>query len=158
MEQLTNISKTARENNEKKQDKWKLYGDKKRRDHNFSIGDLVLVKTQILSDSRKKVTNKFVPKRDGPYRIREFKSSVSCDIETIQNEFVGTYHVSHLMPFGGDSNIQVTNPIRKRGRPKSKVLSGPNKEYPGPIEDTSEDEDFHGFTDSDITGIRTFHD
>lgn len=150
LSKLNEVVKSAREINEIQQDKRKFYADKKRREHNFKIGDLVLVKTQILSNKEKRVTSKFVPKRDGPYRIKEFKSSVSCDIETIQNSFVGTYHVSHLTPYVGDPNLEISNPIRKRGRPRKMPTVNSNiNTSENPV--ISEDEgDFQGFTDSDI--------
>lgn len=139
LSKMNDIAMNARENNEMCQDRWKFYGDKSRRPHNFKVGDIVLVKTQILSNKRKGVTSKLTPKRDGPYRIKEFKSTVSCNIETIDHEFVGTYHVSHLTPYIGDPQGDILNPIRRRGRP----LKAQNEASQPNFSD--EEDDFLGF-------------
>lgn len=151
LKKINEIFKNARETNEIKQDKWKHYADKKRREHDFVLGDLVLLKTQILSNKQKGITSKFVPKRDGPYKIKEFKSSVSCDIVTLQDVYVGTYHVSHLTHYKGDPNLEITNPVRPRGRPRKNKIISENDEPPSPTYYNLSDEEcnFQGFSDSD---------
>lgn len=157
LNRLNEVFKNAKETNEIKQDKWKHYADKKRSEHTFKIGDLVLVKTQILSNKQKRVSSKFTPKRDGPYRIKEFKSSVSCEIETLQNVYIGTYHVSHLTHYIGDPNLEIANPVRPRGRPhKVNPTNATNIDQNSSapqIEFNLSDEEctgFQGFSDSDI--------
>ncbi|GBP43810.1 hypothetical protein EVAR_82241_1 [Eumeta japonica] len=60
-----------KESAERQQDLRKSLKDKSRRDGTLIVGDLVLMKTHVLSNSIKGVTSKFVPKRDGPYLIHK---------------------------------------------------------------------------------------
>ncbi|XP_045541479.1 uncharacterized protein LOC123722976 [Papilio machaon] len=56
---------------EKKQDQRKEIGDTARRSvPSYKQNDLVLVKTHVLSNASKGKTRKFMPKRDGPYRVK----------------------------------------------------------------------------------------
>ncbi|KAF9814553.1 hypothetical protein SFRURICE_020731 [Spodoptera frugiperda] len=73
--------------------------------------------TQSMNDAGRGQTAKFIPRRDGPYRIREVVSPTTYVIEGLTRaEHIGRYHVSHLTPFVGD----IVSPVRekrKRGRP-----------------------------------------
>ncbi|XP_063388255.1 uncharacterized protein LOC134674130 [Cydia fagiglandana] len=61
-----------RERVEVQQDKAKQYADTSRRPSDeFEVGDLVLLKSHLLSNTSKDVTAKFLPRRDGPYVITE---------------------------------------------------------------------------------------
>lgn len=67
---LVNTLQGAREVEENVQDKSQSYINRKRRcPADFEVGDKVLVSTHVLSDSNKKLSSKFVPRRDGPYLI-----------------------------------------------------------------------------------------
>ncbi|KAF9824746.1 hypothetical protein SFRURICE_016855 [Spodoptera frugiperda] len=96
----------------------KKYADEGRRTPpDYKVGDLVLLKTQSMNDAGRGQTAKFIPRRDGPYRIREVVSPTTYVIEGLTRaEHIGRYHVSHLRPFVGD----IVSPVRekrKRGRP-----------------------------------------
>lgn len=60
---------TIRDKVEKEQDRRKDYADKSRKSEDYNVGDQVLVKSHVLSNATKGLTAKFVPKRDGPYRV-----------------------------------------------------------------------------------------
>lgn len=100
---------------------------------------------------KKNISSKFVLKRDGPYRIREFHSDVTCDIETIDKQLVGKYHVSHLAAYNGESDIPPAplHPIRRRGRP-SKQNNEPIIIDQNSTQLSDEGEGFQGFTDEDV--------
>lgn len=61
-----------RERVEIQQDKAKQYADASRRpSEEFEVGNLVLLKSRLLSNASKDLTAKFFPRRDGPYIITE---------------------------------------------------------------------------------------
>ncbi|KAF9802622.1 hypothetical protein SFRURICE_005527, partial [Spodoptera frugiperda] len=108
----------ARDVHEQAQSIRKKYADEGRRTPpDYKVGDLVLLKTQSMNDAGRGQTAKFIPRRDGPYRIREVVSPTTYVIEGLTRaEHIGRYHVSHLRPFVGD----IVSPVRekrKRGRP-----------------------------------------
>lgn len=51
------------------QDRRKEHADRHRKSGTFQVGDRVLLKSHVLSNSSKARTSKFVPIRDGPYLI-----------------------------------------------------------------------------------------
>lgn len=102
------------------QDIRKSYADSKRKPATpFCEGDLVLVKTHALSNAARGVTSKFVPKRDGSYKILKKKSDVSCEVTNVNGEpAIGCYHVSDLTPYVTKEAEDVpapTVPIRRWG-------------------------------------------
>lgn len=119
---LKRISETldeARDTHEKAQGVQKKNADKKRRTPpEYQVGDLVLLKTQGPNDAGRGQSTKFIPRRDGPYKIGTIVSPTTYVLENVQTGgSVGKYHVSHLTPFSG----QVEPPVRekrKRGRPR----------------------------------------
>ncbi|KAF9787606.1 hypothetical protein SFRURICE_001658 [Spodoptera frugiperda] len=116
----------ARDVHEQAQSIRKKYADEGRRTPpDYKVGDLVLLKTQSMNDAGRGQTAKFIPRRDGPYRIREVVSPTTYVIEGLTRaEHIGRYHVSHLTPFVGD----IVSPVRekrKRGRPR-KLDASPN--------------------------------
>ncbi|KAF9797030.1 hypothetical protein SFRURICE_006905 [Spodoptera frugiperda] len=101
------------------QEAQKKYADESRRPApDYKVGDLVLLKTQGSNDTIKGQTPKFIPRRDGPYRIQEVIGSTTYALERINDGVsLGRYHVSLLTPFVGpiQAPIQVK---RRRGRPR----------------------------------------
>ncbi|KAJ8976613.1 hypothetical protein NQ317_019818 [Molorchus minor] len=78
---MADVIKETRDVVEHEQDRRKEYSDKKRRPApEIQVGDLVWVRTYILSKSSTGTTSKFVPKRDGPYKIFAKKGSASYEI------------------------------------------------------------------------------
>ncbi|KAJ0169671.1 hypothetical protein K1T71_014856 [Dendrolimus kikuchii] len=106
--------------------KLSTYADENRRPApDYKVGDLVLLKTQGLNDTGKGQTQKFIPRRDGPYRIQEVVSTTTYALERITDGVsLGRYHVSLLTPFVGSIQSPVQEK-RKRGRPrKANLASG----------------------------------
>ncbi|GFX11726.1 uncharacterized protein TNCV_4340722 [Trichonephila clavipes] len=65
----------ARRNTETKQEKWKKYYNRRRRDVQIKVNDWVLVATHPLSSATRKVVAKFKPKFEGPYRVLDVKNN-----------------------------------------------------------------------------------
>lgn len=114
-----------RERVEKSQDIRKEVADvTRRKEPKYKLGDLVLVKTHDLSNASKGVTRKFMPRRDGPYHVKQISSPTTFVIADNSNSVIGKYHSTDLTPF--TSPLNSTVPIRpkgRRGRPRRRVLS-----------------------------------
>ncbi|KAL0901404.1 hypothetical protein ABMA27_006676 [Loxostege sticticalis] len=117
----------ARDVHERAQSVQKACADEGRRaPPDYKVGDLVLLKAQGPNDAGPGQTAKFIPRRDGPYRIREIVSPSTYQLEGVgKSEPIGRYHASHLTPFIGD----VVAPVRekrRRGRPRRYSPSDPS--------------------------------
>ncbi|KAJ8951776.1 hypothetical protein NQ317_010589 [Molorchus minor] len=114
---------------EHEQDRRKEYSDKKRRPApEIQVGDLVWVRTHVLSKSSTGTTSKFVPKRDGPYKIFAKKGSTSYEIcRPDESVPLAKYHISDLTPYKVSEGELPTPvfPIRRRGRPPKKSFVHP---------------------------------
>ncbi|GFX84484.1 retrovirus-related Pol polyprotein from transposon 17.6 [Trichonephila clavipes] len=64
---IERLFEEARRNTETKQEKWKKYYNRRRRDVQIKVNDWVLVATHPLSSATRKVVAKFKPKFEGPY-------------------------------------------------------------------------------------------
>lgn len=86
---------------------------------NYKAGDLVLLKTRGLNGTSKD-THKFIPRREGPYRIQGVVGAPTptYSLERIcDGTLLGKYHVSMLTPFLGHTQASVQGK-RRRGRPR----------------------------------------
>ncbi|XP_049866510.1 uncharacterized protein LOC126367148 [Pectinophora gossypiella] len=133
LRQFINSLSAIRERVEVQQDKRKEYADQSRRpgDH-FQVGDLVLLQSHVLSKSSKELTSKFVPRRDGPYRIAQKVSPTTYSIARMENpdDIIGKYHLQDLTRYTG-SEVTPPKPVipkRKRGRPGRKQSEQPVQE------------------------------
>ncbi|GFX73642.1 transposon Ty3-I Gag-Pol polyprotein [Trichonephila clavipes] len=61
----------ARQNMRKQHKTWGKYYNRKRREVNIKVNDLVLVETHFMSAAGRRVVGKFMPKFEGPYRVLE---------------------------------------------------------------------------------------
>ncbi|KAF9405862.1 hypothetical protein HW555_013567 [Spodoptera exigua] len=105
----------------------KKYVDKQRReDWGYNPGELVLATTHTLSNASRGVSNKFTPRRDGPYIIKKRHGPSSYEIADPQKAdvVIGVYHSSALTPYVGESSMlpAPVQPLRKRGRPRKQIL------------------------------------
>ncbi|KAM3958047.1 uncharacterized protein ACR2FA_007943 [Aphomia sociella] len=119
LRKMSTVLVNARDKHERAQAVQKQYADEGRRPvPDYAVGDLVLLKTQGPNDTSRGQTPKFIPRRDGPYRIGKMTSPTTYDLERVSSgELLGRYHVSQLTPFVGDVQPPV-NEKRKRGRPR----------------------------------------
>lgn len=116
----------VRERVEIQQDKTKQYADSSRRPaETFKVGDLVLLKSHLLSNAVKDVTAKFFPRRDGPYRVTEQVSPTTYTIASIEQPDIvlGRYHTQDLTRYQGSESTPPKSiiPKRNRGRPANAV-------------------------------------
>lgn len=113
---------SAKEIIEHQQDIRKVQADSGRRASiPFKEGDLVLMKTHVLSNAAKGVTSKFAPKQDGPYVVLKKVSPTTYLLASEKTgELVGKYHVSDLVRYHdrGGKCPQPVAPKRRRGRPR----------------------------------------
>ena len=118
---LADTLKRARDIRDVRQDKQKQQTDKSRRPSpDYQPGDHVLIQTHMLSQTKRKVSAKFAPRRDGPYVILQRHGATSYEVAAIDkpNAPLGIYHTSAITPYFGKTNPTPVVPLRKRGRPK----------------------------------------
>ncbi|GFW91452.1 retrovirus-related Pol polyprotein from transposon 412 [Trichonephila clavipes] len=72
---IERLFEEARRNTETKQEKWKKYYNRRRRDVQIKVNDWVLVATHPLSSATRKLVAKFKPKFEGPYRVLDVKNN-----------------------------------------------------------------------------------
>ncbi|GFX19406.1 retrovirus-related Pol polyprotein from transposon 412 [Trichonephila clavipes] len=65
----------ARQNMRKQHKTWEKYYNRKRREVNIKVNDLVLVQTHFISAAGRRVVGKFMPKFEGPYRVLEVRNN-----------------------------------------------------------------------------------
>ncbi|GFX65091.1 retrovirus-related Pol polyprotein from transposon 17.6 [Trichonephila clavipes] len=82
----------ARRNMQKQHKSWEKHYNLRRRDVHIKVNDLVLLQTHFLSAAGKKQVGKFMPKFEGPYKVRVYRprqsDTISSDspIETLYDE------------------------------------------------------------------------
>ncbi|GFV39297.1 retrovirus-related Pol polyprotein from transposon 297 [Trichonephila clavipes] len=82
----------ARRNMQKKHKSWEKHYNLRRRDVHIKVNDLVLLQTHFLSAAGRKQVGKFMPKFEGPYKVRVYRprqsDTISSDspVETLYDE------------------------------------------------------------------------
>lgn len=119
LKKMASVLAQARDVHERAQAESKKYADEGRRPAPlYKEGDLVLLKTHGANDAAKGQTPKLLPRRDGPYRVRQVCGPASFLLERVgDQEVVGKYHASDLTPFVGHIQAPLQEK-RKRGRPR----------------------------------------
>lgn len=121
--QMDSALQHAKEINEDKEERRKLFFDEKRRPSpQYKPGDLVLATTHTVSSVSRGVSAKLAPRRDGPYIILQSHGPTSYEIADPEKPDtpVGIYHASALTHYHGETTVLPTplQPVRRRGRPK----------------------------------------
>ncbi|GFS61012.1 uncharacterized protein TNCV_4955451 [Trichonephila clavipes] len=65
----------ARHKMRKQHRTWEKYYNRKRREVNIKVNDLVLVQTHFISAAGRRVVGKFMPKFEEPYRVLEVRNN-----------------------------------------------------------------------------------
>ncbi|GFX08400.1 uncharacterized protein TNCV_3268891 [Trichonephila clavipes] len=65
----------ASQNVRKQHKTWGKYYNRKRREFNIKVNDLVLVQTHFISAAGRRVVGKFMPKLEEPYRVLEVRNN-----------------------------------------------------------------------------------
>ncbi|GFS56712.1 retrovirus-related Pol polyprotein from transposon 412 [Trichonephila clavipes] len=86
----------ARQNMRKQHKNWGKYYNRKRREVNIKVNDLLLVQTHFISAAGRRVVGKFMPKFEGPYRVLEVRNNYliiwkRCKRVTVNIEQVRVY-------------------------------------------------------------------
>lgn len=122
---FADVLRQARDRNNEERDRRKVHADGKRRDAEFKVGDLVLLKTHALSSKSKRFTAKFAPKRDGPYEVSGLCGPTGVELRDLQGNQLGKYHVGDLKIFATTDGAELpaaVMPKRRRGRPRKKCM------------------------------------
>lgn len=101
-----------REHIAKKGEKRRLREERKHkgRIEKFEVGDLVLIRTDPVSNKERKIFKAFLPIYEGPYGIKESKGSFTfLLIHPITEEERGVFHVSKLKRYQGEITKHTTN-------------------------------------------------
>ncbi|GFW64435.1 uncharacterized protein TNCV_812701 [Trichonephila clavipes] len=87
---------------------WEKYYNRKRREVNIKVNDLVLVQTHFISAVGRRVVGKFMPKFEGPNRVLEVRNNnwiiwkkrrVTINIDQVRH-----YHPRQSDTISSDSN------------------------------------------------------
>ncbi|GFU03629.1 uncharacterized protein TNCV_199761 [Trichonephila clavipes] len=72
---IEKIFDEAKQNMRKQHKNWEKYYNRKRREVNIKVNDLVVVQTHFISAAVRRVVGKFMPKFEGPYRVLEVRNN-----------------------------------------------------------------------------------
>ncbi|GFW09106.1 retrovirus-related Pol polyprotein from transposon 412 [Trichonephila clavipes] len=93
----------ARQNRRKQHKHWKKYYNRKRREVNIKVNDLVLVQTHFISATGRRVVGKFMPKFEGPYRVLEVRNNNLIILKRGKKITVNTHQVRVYRPRQSDT-------------------------------------------------------
>ena len=86
------------------------YYDRRHRDEQFKIGDLVKKPNQVLSDKGGHIAAKLAPKFCGPYVVVEVISPNIYKLASQDGRLAGRYHASHLQKYIPDQEEEPNDP------------------------------------------------
>ncbi|GFT16420.1 uncharacterized protein TNCV_280851 [Trichonephila clavipes] len=93
----------ARQNRRKQHKHWEKYYNRKRREVNIKVNDLVLVQTHFISAAGRRVVGKFMPKLEGPYRVLEVRNNNLIILKRGKNVTVNIDQVRVYRPRQSDT-------------------------------------------------------
>ncbi|CAL8076001.1 unnamed protein product [Orchesella dallaii] len=110
-EKLSTVIKAVRENIQKAQKCHEKHQNKKRREHKFQTGDLVMIKTHEQSKKAAKIIQKMIQRYKGPYMLGEQVNDVTFEILTVpKDESIGHRHVEELTMFRKRKGCEIVSP------------------------------------------------
>ncbi|GFW79207.1 uncharacterized protein TNCV_2476141 [Trichonephila clavipes] len=101
----------ARQNRQKQHKHWGKYYNRKRREVNIKVNDLVLVQTHFISAAGRKVVGKFMPKFEGPYIVLEVRNKNLTVLKrsknvTVKIDQVRVYRPRQSDTISSDSHVE----------------------------------------------------
>ncbi|GFX14058.1 uncharacterized protein TNCV_612631 [Trichonephila clavipes] len=101
----------ARQNRRKQHKHWGKYYNRKRREVNIKINDLVLVQTHFISAAGRRVVEEFMPKFEGPYRVLEVRNNNLIILKrgkrvTVNIDRVRVYRQRQSDTISSDSHVE----------------------------------------------------
>jgi len=98
-ERMTLVLDLARESMLLSQDDYLRYKNQRAKERSFEVGDIVWMRTHILSDKAKGISAGLAPKREGPFKVILKVSRHVYDLEHIEtSQKVNKIHVNDLSP------------------------------------------------------------
>ncbi|GFW24734.1 retrovirus-related Pol polyprotein from transposon 297 [Trichonephila clavipes] len=101
----------ARQNMRNQHKTWGKFYNRKRREVNIKVNDLVLVQTHFMSAAGRRVVGKFMPKFAGPYRVLEVRNNnliiwKNGKRVTVNINQVRVYHPRQSDTISSDSHVE----------------------------------------------------
>ncbi|GFX81736.1 uncharacterized protein TNCV_317401 [Trichonephila clavipes] len=125
----------ARQNMRKQHKHWEKYYNRKRREVNIKVNDLVLVQTHFISAAGRRVVGKFMPKFKGPYRVLEVRNNNLIIWKKGKRVTVNIYQVRVYRPRQSDTiSLDCHVETLYEGQRSS---NGSNRSHPGKFKGSS---------------------
>ncbi|GFW53484.1 uncharacterized protein TNCV_3928621 [Trichonephila clavipes] len=111
---------------------WEKYYNRKRREANIKVNDLVLVQTHFISAAGRRVVGKFMPKFEGPYKMLEVRNNnlIIWKKErrvTVNIDQVRVYHPRQSDTISFDSNVETLYEGKRSSNESSRSHPGKSK-------------------------------
>ncbi|GFT75031.1 uncharacterized protein TNCV_2244191 [Trichonephila clavipes] len=124
----------ARQNMRKQHKTWEKYYNRKRREVNIKVNDLVLVQTHFMSAAGRRVVGKFMPKFEGPYRVLEVRNNNLIIWKkgkrvTVNIDQVRVYHPRQFHTISFDSHDETLYEGERSSNGPSRSHPGKSKRY-----------------------------
>ncbi|GFU63313.1 uncharacterized protein TNCV_661471 [Trichonephila clavipes] len=122
----------ARQNMRKQHKTWGKYHNRKRREVNIKVNDLVLVQTHFMSAAGRRVVGKFMPKFEGPYRVLEARNNNLIVWKkgkrvTVNIDQMRVYHPRQSDTISFDSHDETLYEEQRSSKGSSRSHSGKSK-------------------------------
>ncbi|GFV17479.1 uncharacterized protein TNCV_4323451 [Trichonephila clavipes] len=122
----------ARQNMRKQHKTWEKYYNRKRREVNIKVNDLVLVQTHFMSAAGRRVVGKFMPKFEGPYRVLEVRNNNLIIWKkgkrvTVNIDQVRVYHPRQSDTISFDSHVETLYEGQRSSNGSSRSHPGKSK-------------------------------
>ncbi|GFW38829.1 retrovirus-related Pol polyprotein from transposon 412 [Trichonephila clavipes] len=122
----------ARQNMRKQHKIWGKYYNRKRREVNIKVNDLVLVQTHFMSAAGRRVVGKFMPKFEGPYRVLEVRNNNLIIWKkgkrvTVNIDQVRVYHPRQSDTISSDSHVETLYDGQRSSNGSSRSHTGKSK-------------------------------
>ncbi|GFY31117.1 uncharacterized protein TNCV_4360241 [Trichonephila clavipes] len=124
----------ARQNMRKQLKHWGKYYNRKRREVNIKVNDLVLVQTHFKSAAGSRVVGKFMPKFEGPYRVLEVRNNnliiwIKGKMVTVNIDQVRVYHPRQSDTISSDSHVEALYDGQRSSHGSSRSHPGQSKRF-----------------------------
>ncbi|GFV95332.1 uncharacterized protein TNCV_4587071 [Trichonephila clavipes] len=122
----------ARQNTRKQHKTWGKYYNRKRREVNIKVNDLVLVQTHFMSAASRRMVGKFMPKFEGPYRVLEFRNNNLIIWKkgkrvTVNIDQVRVYHPRQSNTISSDNHVETLYEVQRSSNGSSRSHPGKSK-------------------------------
>ncbi|GFV67465.1 uncharacterized protein TNCV_4621461 [Trichonephila clavipes] len=111
---------------------WEKYYNRKRREVNIKVNDLILVQTHFISAAGRRVVGKFMLKFEGPYRVLEVQNNnliiwIKGRRVTVNIDQVRVYHPRQSDIISFDSNNETLYEGKRSSKGSSRSHQGKSK-------------------------------